>query len=303
MRRSVVVIFLISLLGVMLLAQTRGAKPTSTQKPSTQPPASSEVTNEVVDSFMRHTFGWSPDMKWQIQGIVPSEANGITEAHLIMTTPEGQQPLVLFITPDKRWAISGELVPFGADPYATTRLQLTSGTKGPAKGPADASLVIVEFSDLQCPHCKAAQPIIDRLLSDNPNARFIFENYPLPQHEWAFKAAEFANCVADQNQQAFWKFIQAVYEQQEQITVANADAKLSELATGAGANAQQAASCSAQPAARYRVQQSLDLGKDVGVTGTPTVFLNGRKISNVSGTPYEVLSAIAKFQAGAAAGK
>ena len=287
----------------MLLAQTRGAKPAAPQKASTQTPAASEVTNEVVDSFMRHTFGWNPDMKWQIQGIVPSEANGIAEAHVIMTTPEGQQPLVLFITPDKRWAISGELVPFGADPYATTRLQLTSGAKGPAKGAADASLVIVEFSDLQCPHCKAAQTVIERLLNDNPNARFVFQNYPLPQHEWAFKAAEVANCVADQNQQAFWKFVQAVYDQQEQITTANADAKFSELATAAGVNAQQAASCSAQPAAKTRVQQSLDLGKNVGVTGTPALFLNGRKISNISGTPYEVLSAIAKFQAGEGAAK
>ena len=57
------------------------------------------------------------------------------------------------------------------------------------------------------------------------------------------------------------------------------------------------------PGVNDRVQQSLDLGKDVGVTGTPALFLNGRKIANVSGTPYEVLSAIAKFQAGEGAGK
>jgi protein-disulfide isomerase len=301
MRRLVFAFFILILLAVVLLAQTHPPQPAPQQRSSGA--ATADVSAEVVDSFMRHTFGWNPDLKWQIAGIAPSPASGIVEVHLVMTTPQGQQPLALFITPDKQWAINGELVPFGADPFARTRQQLVSGVKGPAKGPASSSLLIVEFSDLQCPHCKAAQPVIERLLTDNPNARFVFENYPLPQHEWAMKAAEFATCIADQNQQAFWKFVNSVYDQQEQITAANADSKLNELASAAGANAQQAAGCSAQPAAKDRVQQSLDLGKEVGVTGTPTLFLNGRKISDVRGTPYEVLSAIAKFQAGEAAQK
>jgi protein-disulfide isomerase len=189
------------------------------------------------------------------------------------------------------------MVPFGADPFAATR-QLLSRAAGPSKGPADAPLTIVEFSDLQCPHCKAAQPTIDKLLADNPNARFIFENYPLPMHDWAYKAAGYSLCVQQQNAGAVWKFVQSVYDAQESITSANADAKLTELATAAGANGQQVATCSSSAPIKSKIDQSLALGKEVGVTGTPTLFLNGRKIQNVSGTPYQVLTAIAKFQAG-----
>ena len=259
--------------------------------------AAPSVTMDEVNSFMQHTFGWNPDLKWQVMNIGPAEAPGITEVDITVTTGQGQQPLVLFITPDGRFAINGEMVPFGADPYAATR-QVLSRAAGPSKGPADAPLTIVEFSDLQCPHCKAAQPTIDKLLADNPNARFIFESYPLPMHDWAYKGAGYSLCVHQQNADAFWKFVAAVYDAQDGITTANADAKLTELATAAGVNGQTAAACSSSPQTKSKIDQSLALGKEAGVTGTPTLFLNGRKIQNVSGTPYQVLTAIAKFQAG-----
>jgi protein-disulfide isomerase len=157
----------------------------------------------------------------------------------------------------------------------------------------------VEFSDLQCPHCKAAQPTIDKLLADNPNARFVFESFPIASlHDWAYKAAGYSLCVHQQNADAFWKFVQSVYDAQDSITTANADVKLTELATSAGANGPTAATCSSSAQTKNKVDQSLALGKEVGVTGTPTLFLNGRKIQNVSGTPYQVLTAIAKFQGG-----
>lgn len=248
---------------------------------------------------MQHTFGWNPELKWQVAGIGPSEAAGITEVNLNVNTPQGQQALVLFVTPDRRFAISGDMVPFGADPYASVRTLLSQRVNGPAKGPKDAPLTIVEFSDLQCPHCKAAQPVIDKLLGENPNARFVFQHFPIASlHDWAMKAASYSVCVEEQNPQAFWKFAQSVYDAQETINAGNADAKLTELATAAGVNGQTAATCSASPQTKARVDQSIELGKQVGVTGTPTLFLNGRKIQNVSGTPYEVLTAIAKYQAG-----
>ena len=91
---------------------------------------------------------------------------------------------------------------------------------GPSRGPANAPVTIVEFADLQCPACKAALPAIQRLLADEPKARFVFQQYPLTQmHHWAFKAAEYGECVYQQNPAAFWKFLDAVYGAQEQITL------------------------------------------------------------------------------------
>src|SRR5213082_573898 len=70
-----------------------------------QPASGAQITKEEVNAFMQHTFGWNPDLKWEVTNISPSEAPGITEADVNVATPQGQQPLVLFITADGKYAI------------------------------------------------------------------------------------------------------------------------------------------------------------------------------------------------------
>ncbi len=73
-----------------------------------------------------------------------------------------------------------------------------------------APVTVVEFSDLQCPHCKEAQPNLDRLAAEDKNARIVFQNFPLPMHDWAMKAASYADCVARSSPDAFWKFVESI---------------------------------------------------------------------------------------------
>src|SRR5436305_3420357 len=121
MSRSILPLFLLSICAVLLLfhpdagrAQVRANAPSSTAQHTPAPAAGRQISKDEVNSFMQQTFGWNPDLKWQVANIGPSEAPGITEADVSVTTPQGQQPLVLFITPDGRYAINGDLVPFGA---------------------------------------------------------------------------------------------------------------------------------------------------------------------------------------------
>jgi len=157
-------------------------------------------------------------------------------------------------------------------------------------------VTIVEFSDLECPHCKNAQPIIEKLMSDFPQARLVFQQFPIEaSHPWAFKAATWAQCIGRENNAAFWKFVNGIYDDQLSIDPQNADAKLKEHATAAGADAARAATCAAGPVAAKEVRDSLELGRTVGVGGTPTVFLNGRKIAGITTLPYETLKELAEF--------
>jgi protein-disulfide isomerase len=158
-------------------------------------------------------------------------------------------------------------------------------------------VTIVEFSDLQCPHCKDAQPVIDKLLTEEPNARFVFQNYPLPSHNWAAKAADYADCVGRSSKDAFWKFVQGTFDAQSNITESNADEKLTAIADAAGVKGSDMATCAAKPDTKTHVEQSVALGQSVGVTGTPTVFVNGRRIGNVVGLPPEVLKGLVEFAA------
>src|ERR1700758_5550144 len=210
---------------LLLIAVTVGAQ----DKSSANLPS-----EDTVNSFMQQSFGYDSTITWKIVSIKPSEAEGLAEVVIVITSPKGQQGTTLYVTPDGKHALTGDSLPFGAKPYASAQEALLKGITGPSKGPEKSSVTIVEFSDLQCPHCKEAQPVVDKLLADEPNAHFVFQQYPLPMHNWAEKAAGYADCIGRTSKDAFWKFVQGTYDEQANITESNADEKLTAIADKAG---------------------------------------------------------------------
>jgi protein-disulfide isomerase len=254
-------------------------------------------SEETVNSFLQQTFGYDSTVAWKITAIKPSIAAGLAEVDVVLSNSQGQSATTLYVTPDGKHALTGDILPFGAKPYQPAKEALLKGVNGPSRGPDKAPVTIVEFSDLQCPHCKDAQPIIDKLLTEEPNARFVFQNFPLPSHNWAAKAANYADCIGRSSKDAFWKFVQGTFDAQSSITEANADEKLTAIADTAGVKGPEMATCAAKADTKTRVEQSVALGQSVGVTGTPTVFVNGRRIGNVVGLPPEVLKGLVEFAA------
>ena len=288
------------LLSGIAIAQTPSAPPAkSPAKPAAASPAggSSMVlpTEETVDSFLSQMFGYDPTVTWKVADIRPSEVPGLAEVSIVITNPQGSNQNRLLVSGDGKHAITGDILPFGARPFDDARAKLENGLNGPAKGPAKAPVTIVEFSDMQCPHCAKAAPAIDELLALEPEAHFIFQNFPLPAHDWAEKAAGYVDCVGRASNDAVWKFIQKAFDEQANITEANADEKLKAIATASGANAGEIAACATTPATKTRVEASLALGRSVGVTGTPTLFINGRSVPG--GAPVDLLKKIVDFQA------
>jgi protein-disulfide isomerase len=268
-------------------AHTHSAGSATTKEPST----------EELNSFMHHMFGYDPTVKWKIESVKPSEVPGVTEVVVTFGDPV-QQRTPFYVASDLQHAFIGQIIPFGSDPFAPARRKLAQEAKGPVKGNANAPVEIVEFSDFECPHCKRAFPVIDKLISESPDAKLVFENFPLSSiHKWADRAAGYADCLARKNPDQFWKFAQEVFDQQEQITDENAATKLSAIATDAGADASATAACADSSETKARVNQQYELGTSLGITGTPTLFINGRKIDNVNGTPYEVMKEMVTFEA------
>ncbi|MGA2001333.1 MAG: DsbA family protein [Terriglobales bacterium] len=261
----------------------------------------------AINSFVRQmTGGTNPAITWTIVDVKPHAVSDLTQVLVMVNTPQGRVQAAFLVTADGKHALMGELVPFAADPFAANRAKLQKGINGPSRGPANAGVTIVEFADLQCPACKAALPVVQKLLADAPNARFVFQQFPLTQmHHWAFAAAEYGECVHRENPAAFWKFVDAVYGAQEQITAdtnnsedagKKAEAKLQELAA-AGVDGKKVAACAHQPATAERVKQSVALGKELEITGTPTLFIGGRRISNLGQLPPGQLKKIVEFTA------
>jgi protein-disulfide isomerase len=254
-------------------------------------------TEDTVNAFMQQTFGYDSTITWKVASIKPSVAQGLAEVSVVVTNSQGQSAMTLYVTADGKHAMTGEILPFGAKPYAPAHEALLKGANGPSKGPAKATATIVEFSDLQCPHCKEAQPTVEKLLAEEPNARFVFQQFPLPMHNWAAKAAGYADCVGRSSKEAFWKFIEGSYAEQANITESNADEKLTAIADKSGVKGADIAACSAKPDTKTRVDQSIALGQAVGVAGTPTLFINGRRIGNVAQVPMEILKGLVEFAA------
>ena len=196
----------------------------------------------------------------------------MAEVTVVLASPQGQQLTRFYVAPDGQHALVGEIIPFGAQPFDPAKQLLEKGITGPERGPKDAPVTIVEFGDLQCPACKAAQPTIEALVAAEPTARFVFQNFPLEMHNWAAKGAAYADCVGRASNDAFWKFVSKTYETQSDITAENADEKLTAIADGAGVKGADIAACAAKPETKAHVDASIALGKSVDVTGTPTAF-------------------------------
>jgi protein-disulfide isomerase len=280
----------------LLLLTLAGAQ----QQPAAPPAASKSTVSanlpseETVNAFLHEWFGYDPSLSWKVVSIKPSEIEGLSEVNAVLSGAQGQQQLKLYVTPDGKHAVNGEIMPFGAHPFAAAQKELERGANGPAHGPADAPVTVVEFSDLQCPHCKEAHPTLEKLMAENKNVRLVFQTFPLPMHDWAAKAADYADCVSRSSNEAFWKFIASVYAAQSDITAANADEKLTALADSAGVKGADIAACAAKPETSSRVEKSIALGKALEVNSTPTLFINGRRVPAV---PYDVLLKLVDFTA------
>jgi len=299
MRRFLNFFYIILLAGSLAAAQNTPAAP-STAKPAAKlgthatPDLPSEAT---VDSFLHQQFGYQADLTWKISSIRPSIVEGLAEVSVVVASPQGQQLSKFYVAPDGEHALVGEIIPFGAHPFDPAKKRLEKGITGPERGPKDAPVTIVEFGDLQCPACKAAQPTIEALVAAEPTARFVFQNFPLEMHNWAAKGAAYSDCVGRASTDAFWKFVSKTYETQSDITAENADEKLTAIADGAGVKGSDIAACAAKPETKAHVDASIALGKSVDVTGTPTLFINGRKVGSFDARMTDIYKTLVEFAA------
>jgi protein-disulfide isomerase len=251
-------------------------------------------TKDEVEAAMKRTLGYDPSLTWIVYDIRPAVIPGVAD---ILVSINKQNPQHIYMSTESQNAIVGEMLPFGPDPFVPIRAKLQAAD-GPAQGAQTPAILMIEFSDLECPHCKAAQPIVEKLVTDFPQVRYIFQQFPLPasMHPWALKAAEYADCVGRLNAGSFWKYIDTVFENQGSIAAATADDQLKGFATTAGLDAQKISTCAGLPQTEAKVKKSVDLGQSLDVTQTPTLFVNGRRVLGIADIPYEQLKHLVQFE-------
>ena len=259
-------------------------------------------TKDTINAFLQTSWGYDPNRVWQIQAILKTPVEGVSKVVVLIGDKTGKQKiggLQFFTLPDGKHIIAGDdIIPFGEHPYADYRAQLQQSADGPYRGSASKDLELVEFADFQCPHCKEAQANMDKLATDFPKARIVFQNYPLARlHPESVKAAEYGVCVTKLGgSNAFFQFASSVFEGQEGLATADGAAlTLNSAVTKAGLDPTKVATCVSTPDAGQQVEASVKLAQDLNINQTPTLMVNGRQVP-IGGLPYETIKQIVEYQ-------
>ena len=257
----------------------------------------------TVESFLHTLWGYDSNRVWKVEGIEKTASPGVSKV-IVYVTEKGAanarvQSTGFYVMPDGKHAIADTLVDFGATPYAERRKLLQERANGPATGAASKDLLLVEFSDLQCPHCKEAETTMTQLAKDFPSARIVHQPFPLVGvHPAAFQAAAEGLCVAKASNDAYFKYEEAVYGTQEALTPEGMQKTLDAAVTKAGQDPTAIAACAATAATKDAVNASIKLAEDAGVDQTPTIAVNGRLLpASPSAMSYETLKKVILFQA------
>lgn len=290
---------------------------TSSQEPAAPSPAqapkfpapdpknftSSTPTQDEVNDFLKVSWGYDENRVWEVAAILKTPVDGLSKVIVYVGDKSGKEKpgaFGFFVLPGGKYIISGEEVfPFGGHPYAETRAKLAADADGPYRGSADKTLELVEFADFQCPHCKEAQANMDKLATDFPKARIVFQNYPLERiHPEAQKAAQYGVCVAKLGgNHAFFQFADAVFEGQDGLNTADgAQLTLNSAVTKAGLDPAKVETCMKDPVTAQEVEKSVKLAQEVNVNQTPMLMVDGRPVP-VGGVAYDTVKKIVDFQA------
>jgi protein-disulfide isomerase len=152
-------------------------------------------------------------------------------------------------------------------------VQKISTDDDPSRGPVSAPVTVVMFTDFQCPACSATHPVLDEVLKQyGQRVRLVVRDFPLEMHQWARKAAEAANAANAQGK--FFEYIAILYKNQQALDVPS----LKKYASDLGLD--RARFDADLDGGKYAAEVAHDVadGKSYGISGTPTIFINGVRL-------------------------
>jgi len=237
--------------------------------------ADRQITSKVAKPTDAEVRAWYDANPQRVQGAsLDQVADAIAELLIEERTNEAED--VYLTTLRAKTPVSITLEP--------PRTEVTHAGR-PARGPDNAPIEIIEFSDFQCPYCLQAKSTIDQVLAAyGDQIRFVYRHYPLPNHPDAVPAAEASMCAAAQDQ--FWPFHDHLFANTDQLS----PAALKEHAMTLGLNMNDFNACFDSREYREEVEEDMAAAREIGVSGTPAFFINGRPLGGAQ--PFEAFQRI-----------
>ena len=250
----------------------------------------------------------------EIDEIEPSGVEGLDEGtftinnqqtqRFLVTEDDGRfyllaaDPIDVSRTADDLAAARAEREAAAAVEVGERRDQLNEAIAGlPLRGNPDADVTIVEFSDFQCPYCARAANTLEEVIDEHgDDVRFAYLQYPLGNHPWARPASIAALCAAQQDDEAFWTLHDSYFANQRALNPGNVIAQSRGYLAGADLDMGQWATrvedtdSAAHQEAVNALEEQVALAQELGVTGTPGFFVNGRFVNGAQ--PVETFEAL-----------
>jgi protein-disulfide isomerase len=237
------------------------------------------VSQRVIEHFQKTVT--TPGLTFKVTKLEDSSVPGWRKGNLEVSLGQQTQSVAFHITRDGKYLFRGDPVDLTVDPLVeiTQKIKLENQ---PSRGPADAKVVVVEYSDFQCPFCSRVYTTVETQLMKEygDRIRFVFKNYPLSSiHPWAEDGAVASECAFAQGNDAFWKMYDGLFTKQAEITADNFKTKAGEIAKDAGMDTAKFSECLDGKQTLEAVKADEKEAEALGVNSTPTFFVNGRRLA------------------------
>jgi protein-disulfide isomerase len=152
------------------------------------------------------------------------------------------------------------------------------------KGNKEAKVAIVEFSDFQCPYCSRLQPTLKEVLKIYPNdVKLVYKDFPLSFHKQAMNASKASRAAGEQGK--FWEMHDLIFEKYNSLT----DASFDEFAAKLNLDMEKFKSDYSSNKYDKLIQEDINLARKVGVSGTPTLYINGKRMRGRSVNDFKTM--------------
>ncbi len=277
--------------------QPNASPKAATPKPAAKADAKTSALDKTTfENYVRHLFVWDHSIKVEIGDPKPSPMAGLFEVAVHASKDKASQDALFYVSKDGQHILRGDMYQTADNPFKPDLEKLKDavmssqiGVLEPNYGTAGAPVVIVEFSDFQCPYCKTeAKTMRTNLLTAYPKeVRLYHLDMPIESiHPWARAASIAGRCIYKQNSAAFWDYYDWIYEHQADMTVDNLKGKILDWAKdNKNIDSLQLTRCMDTKETDSEITKTIEEAKKLQVNQTPMIFVNGRRMTGAVDWP------------------
>lgn len=247
-----------------------------------------------VERHIRAYYNLPADVQVTLGSLKPSEFPNYDAVQVTLNNSERKQQIDFLLSKDGNQLIRITKIDLTTDPYAEVMKKIDTNGR-PTRGNKDAKVVAVNYDDFECPYCsRMHQTLFPEIFKEyGDRVLFIYKDFPLTEiHPWAVHAAVNANCLATQNNDAYWDYADYLHANRKEVDSAQGpDGRFAALDKLALAQGQKHNLDSAKLQACLKTQNedavraSMKEADGLGVSATPTMFINGQKVDGAVPLP------------------